>query len=56
MAIDSMRRNFITSLQLSNGSLVSPHDQMTGALWLSYKERLGVTKFSEMLYELSELI
>jgi hypothetical protein len=29
---------------------------MVGSLWLSYKDRLGVSEFSEMFYELSELI
>jgi hypothetical protein len=56
MATYSFRRNFISSLQLSDGSVVSTHDEMVGSLWLSYKDRLGVSEFSEMFYELSELI
>jgi hypothetical protein len=43
-------------LQLSDGSSVSTHDEMVGDLWLSYKDRLGVSEFTEMFYDLSKLI
>ena len=56
MATYSLRRNFIATLTQDDGTFLSEHDQKAGLLWLSYKDRLGVSEFYEILYELSELI
>jgi hypothetical protein len=56
MATYSMRRNFIATLTQVDGTIISYHDQKAGLLWLSYKDRLGVSGFSDILLELSELI
>jgi hypothetical protein len=56
MATYSLRRNFITSLTLDVGSVVYDHEQKASLLWFAYRERLGVSEFSEILLELSELI
>jgi hypothetical protein len=46
-----------TSLPLLwNGTTIFDHDQKVAALWLSYKDRLRVSEFSDILYDLSELI
>jgi hypothetical protein len=56
MATYSMRRNFITSLTLEDGSEVFEHEQKVGVLWSAYRDRLGVSEFFGILFELSELI
>jgi hypothetical protein len=56
MATYSLRRNFIGSLTLDDGSVITNHEQKAGALWLAYKDRLGILEFKELLYELYELI
>jgi hypothetical protein len=43
MATYSMRRNFISSLTLEDGSEVFEHEQKVGVLWSTYRERLGVS-------------
>jgi hypothetical protein len=39
---------------LEDGSVV--FDQKVGILWSAYRDRLGVSKFSGILFKLSELI
>jgi hypothetical protein len=56
MTIYSMRRNFIASLTQEDGTIVTDHDQKVGLLWLAYRDRLGVSEFTGLVYELSELI
>jgi hypothetical protein len=41
IATQNYRRNHISHLQLSDGSVVVDHDQKAGILWNSYKDRLG---------------
>jgi hypothetical protein len=48
MATYSMRRNFIGSLTLDDGSVISQHEQKAGALWLAYKDRLDILEFKEI--------
>lgn len=56
MATHSFRRNYIASLLLEDGSTVSDHVLKVGVLWNSFKDRLGVSKFSEMQFDLNALI
>jgi hypothetical protein len=56
MATYSMRRNFISSLTFEDGSEVFEYEQKAGVLWSAYRDMLGVSKFSGILFELSELI
>jgi hypothetical protein len=56
MATYSYKKKYITSLTLDDGSTIFDHDQKATALWLSYKDRLGVSEFSNILYDLSEII
>ncbi|KAL6650157.1 hypothetical protein ACP70R_014381 [Stipagrostis hirtigluma subsp. patula] len=56
MVTVSYRRNYIANLSLEDGTVVSEHDIKAGVLWLSFKERLGISEFPEMLYDLSELV
>lgn len=56
MATYSYRRKYITNLSLEDGSVVSDHEQKAMALWISYKERLGVSEFSAMAYDLASLL
>jgi hypothetical protein len=40
----------------SDGLPVSEHSLKAGILWSSFKDRLGVSEFSETLFDLNELI
>jgi hypothetical protein len=56
MATYSYTKKYITSLTLENGTTIFDHDQKVAAIWLSDKDRLGVSEFSDILYDLFELI
>lgn len=56
MATYSYRRNFITSLALPNGNTVSDHESKAEILWQAFRERLGVTEFTHILYDLGSLL
>jgi hypothetical protein len=44
------RRNYISQLCSSDGFMVTDHDLKAGLLWSAFKERLGVTEFSTILF------
>ena len=44
------------SLTNSKGSIVIDHDQKANLLWSSFKQRLGVSEFSSMAFNLSSLL
>jgi hypothetical protein len=52
MTTYSMRRNYISSLTLQDGFVISDHEQKADALWLAFKERLGLGGFSILRYSL----
>lgn len=56
MASISHRRNAIGSLVIFYGTIVTNHDQNVGILWESYRNRMGVSKFSGISYDLSSLL
>jgi hypothetical protein len=56
MAIHSLRRNSISTLMNDDGLLVSDRGLKAGILWQSFKDRLGVSEFCEILFQLSDLI
>lgn len=56
MATISFRRNYIASLLLQDGTTITDHSLKAGSLWSSFKERLGTTKFQEILFDLDSLI
>jgi hypothetical protein len=56
MATISHRRNFIVSITNSEGNIVTYHDQKANLLWSSFKQILGVSEFSSMVFNLSSLL
>lgn len=56
MATISFKRNFIASLTLSDDSVIFDHSLKAGALWSSFKERVGVSEFVGISYDLDNLI
>lgn len=56
MATHSFRRNYIASVVLDDGTTVSDHTLKAGALWNSFKDRLGVTDFDTIQFDLDMLI
>lgn len=56
MATIAHRRNFISHLQMNDGSLVSDHALKAGLLWSAFKERLGVSECGAFLFELSDFV
>ena len=56
MATICHKRNFIVSLTNSDGTIITEHDQKATLLWIAYKNRLGISEFSNMAYNLSSLL
>lgn len=50
------RRNLITSLEDSSGALVTTHEEKADQIWRSFKERLGVSSFTGVNFDLPALI
>lgn len=50
------RKNSITTLQDSLGNKLYGHEAKVEHLWTSFKERLGTTNHSQMIFDLSQLI
>jgi hypothetical protein len=56
LASQSLRRNSIPSLTLADGTVVSDHELKVGALWNSFRDRLGISEFTNMTFDLHFLI
>lgn len=46
----------ISHLNLQDGSVIEQHDLKATALWQSFKERLGISEYPNMLFDLDSLI
>jgi hypothetical protein len=56
IATQNFRRNHISHIQLSDGSLAMDHEQKAAIFWNAYKERRGQYEFEDILFDLSTLI
>lgn len=56
MASISHRRNFIASLTGNNDEIISDHDQLVNLIWTSFKNRLGVSNYQGMAYNLESIL
>lgn len=56
MATIRHQRNRIARLTLEDGTILEQHHDKEMALWNSFKERLGVTEYKDMLFDLPSLI
>lgn len=56
MATIAHKRNFIVSLTKPDGTALIDHDQKANLLWEAYKQRFGISEFSNISYNLSELM
>jgi hypothetical protein len=56
MATERFRRNSISSLQLSDGHIVTDHDQIAVEAWACYKNRMCTSFGIWMLFDLHNLI
>jgi hypothetical protein len=56
IATHNFRRNYITSLQSTDGTHVTDHEHKAAILWTSFKDRLGQTEVGEMFFDLNSLI
>jgi hypothetical protein len=50
------RRNLITSLQVSPDHYVSTHEEKAQHIWTSFKERLGISNFTGINFDLPVLL
>jgi hypothetical protein len=50
------RRNFITAMKGPSDQLMSSHEDKASLIWEAYKERLGVSKFNQMYFDLENLV
>jgi hypothetical protein len=55
-ATQKFRRNYISQLQLEDGTTIVDHELKAGILWNSFKDRLGQSESDLMLFDLSTLI
>ena len=56
MATISHKKNFIVSLVKPDGTIISEHEQKAQLLWSAFKQRLGVSEFTSIAYDLSSLL
>lgn len=56
MATMRHRGNNISQLTLHDGSVIEQHNLKEASLWQSFRERLGISKYQSMLFDLSTLI
>ena len=49
------KRNLITTLENSEGDIVTEHNAKADLIWDSFKDRLGVSFFQGMNFDLSAL-
>jgi hypothetical protein len=50
------RQNTITSLQADDGEMITSHEGRANLLWESYKQRLGISEFTHIYFDLQELL
>lgn len=50
------KRNFIVTLTKADGSTISDHDQKAHLIWAAFKERLGKSEFTDIVYDLSSIL
>ena len=50
------RKNLITSLEDENSASVYDHSNKENLIWTAFKERLGVSSFSEICFNLEHLL
>jgi hypothetical protein len=56
MATHSKRRNHISQLQDENGQCLVHHVEKAEALYVSFKQGLGINEFSQIHYDMEQLI
>lgn len=56
MATITHKRNHIISLTDSNGNAVTDHEQKANLLWTAFRERMGVSEYNGIAYNLAELL
>jgi hypothetical protein len=56
LATIAHKKNFIVTLSDQQGNIVLDHEQKANHLWATYKQRMGVSEFSSISYNLSELL
>jgi hypothetical protein len=56
MATDNKRRNLISQIQDVNGQCLFDQAEKAEALWVAFRNRLGISEFSMIHYDLNQLI
>lgn len=56
MATIAHKRNFIVASSDTEGNSIADHEQKANLLWIAFKQRMGVSEFSGMSYNLSDLL
>lgn len=56
MATIEHKKNFIVSLLDSEGNYIIDHEQKASHLWNAFKERMGISEFIGISYDLSDLL
>jgi len=56
MATIAHKRNFIVASSDTEGNSIADHEQKANLLWTAFKQRMGVSEFSGMSYNLNDLL
>ena len=56
LATQNHRKNHIVSLCTSDNILISDHDQKAGLIYEAFKNRLGVSEFTSIIFDLASLL
>jgi hypothetical protein len=56
VATRNYRHNYITSLMDEDGRIITKHHQKAAILWKAFKQRLGTTSSTNMMFDLNDLI
>lgn len=56
LATTAHKKNFIVSLSDSEGNSITDHEQKANLLWQTFKRRMGISEFTGISYDLSNLL
>ena len=56
LATIAHKKNFIVALSDREGNSITDHEQKANHLWTAFKQRMGVSEFTGMSYNLDELL
>lgn len=56
MATMAHKKNFVVSLTQDDGNLITNHEQKANLIWMAFKDRLGISEFTDIAFDLGSLL